>query len=685
MKKIVLTLILSATALFSQTKTPNWPKLPLMQPGTVATAGSITDTSQSNLGINGLALRMDYFLNHWFTSTDSARNFLILTFGDTVGTKINFTTNGRARIDIQNTKYRPGLNIIVTDTGGYGTSNLARFKVNTLGGKSLAEIGVVADGEGYVSGRRSNDSSQAFHRFWAAWNDSIIDYVNGNEVARYDTNGLTLKRDLILNNGGTLTSPTITFKQLDGSNTDSAKISMTSASLGVSAISFDHPIQLPQFSSASLTGKSNLLLANGDTLIFKNNSAVISRAKLSGASSGQFLGWNGSAWVPLTPPAGGGGGTGTNLRVQLANGSVNIYPDTTLTLDTLNFSLATGVGYEAKINLSQNIHTGASPTFAGLTLGASGSLVIKNSGSKLATITHAAGSNNPNFVFPNLSGSFVPFMADGGQTISAGAVWNGAVIGGAYTTHSNGKQIQDSSNARAVGDTISVPWYFTGGMSSYNSGFANSLRFGRGATVTTNATAVGDATSAGGVGSTALGYQASSGGGSAVAIGGSTVASALSSTSVGTLAQATASYGLSLGYGATASGVRSIALGTASSSASYDSSIALNTTATGKHHVELHTLDTLVIPSGYIKANGVIVRADEVRDSMFVRSGFQRVAKYVQGLTGASWVRGGLADPRPAIVPLTGAKIYCKTDSIVIEAYQTFDLDSAKFDVGWVK
>jgi len=649
-------------------------------------------------------LRIDTYLGHWFSVNDSLRNIKILRFTDTVSKKIDFVANGNAFLEVANSIYRPAITLVSRDSGYLSSNGVALKTVSQGLSKTLSVVGSAGDGEVYGSGRRQSDSNATFNRFFAVWNDTALFYVNGNEVTRLDTNGLRVQRDVILNNGGNLTAPSLKFKIIDvagGSAPDSVSIGITAGALGVRAIAMSNPIQLPSITSNNLSGKSRLLTASGDTLIFKDESNVINRVKLSGASAGQALGWSGSAWVPTTI-SGGGGGSGNGVRLKRVDESVNIYPDTTISLTDRNFTLSTGVGSEGIINTIQNIDSTASFKVRTLTVdstaGVGGSVIYKNQQGKTNTLKHASGSNNVVDSLPNISGTIM--LTNGGQTVTS-AVWNGTQIGYAYTTHMSGANIGDSINTKSAGDTIAVPWYFTGGMSSYNSGFANSLRFGRGAATTTDGTAVGDASSVSGTGGVGVGYatvasasnaiavgkNATVSGISAIGVGVSVTSTDTSTIAIGNTANASARNGVAIGLQANANGKRSIALGAASSAGGFDSSIALNTTATAKHHIETSTNDTLVLPSGRILANGTIVRVDEIIASGYVRSTRDSVVIYTPGVTYASSKVFGLtlADNRFAVVPTSAARAYAKTDSIVIKAYQTFTVDSVLFNLQYTK
>jgi len=643
-------------------------------------------------------LRIDTYLGHWFSVNDSLRNIKILRFTDTVSKKIDFVANGNAFLDVANSIYRPAITLVSRDSGYLSSNGVALKSVSQGLSKTLSVVGAAGDGEVYGSGRRQQDSNATFNRFFAVWNDTALFYVNGNEVTRLDTNGLRVQRDVILNNGGNLTAPSLKFKIIDvagGSAPDSVSIGITAGALGVRAIAMSNPIQLPSITSNNLSGKSRLLTASGDTLIFKDESNVINRVKLSGASAGQALGWSGSAWVPTTI-SGGGGGSGNGVRLKRVDGSVNIYPDTTISLTDRNFTLSTGVGSEGIINTIQNIDSTASFKVRTLTVdstgGSAGNLKLTNGTGKIATINLGGGNNNTSVLFPDTSGTV--FLANSGQTVTAG-VWNGTQIGYAYTTHMSGANIGDSINTKSAGDTIAVPWYFTGGMSSYNSGSANSLRFGRGAVTATDATAVGDLATASGTGAVALGYNANSTNSNTISIGKNTTVSGISaigigvsvtstdtsSIAIGNTANASSRNGIAIGLQANANGKRTVVLGAGSSAGGYDSSVVFNTTATGKHHIETASVDTLVLPSGKVKANGRIVSLDWTSDSIYIAAGATRKAKYISGLTTYSKVRYFFQDSRPAQVLSATPKAYTKTDSIIIEAYQTFDLDSAYFYV----
>lgn len=72
-------------------------------------------------------------------------------------------------------------------------------------------------------------------------------------------------------------------------------------------------------------------------------------------------------------------------------------------------------------------------------------------------------------------------------------------------------------------------------------------------------------------------------------------------------------------------------------------------------------------------------------DTVLIRSGFKRTAKYISGLIAGTPILGSFSDPRPAQVLIAEPKYYAVTDSVIVDAYQFFDLDYAKFSIGYIK
>lgn len=290
-----------------------------------------------------------------------------LEFSDSTRTvKIKYLQNGRVISRVNNTKTKPGFSIELMDSLGYNSSSNIQLKVLSNGGtKTLSTIGAGGDGEGFISGRRQADSNATFNRFFAAWNDSVLGFVNGVEVRRDDATGSIFRKNLSLYDPTTLSqAPLFIFKRNQTGYTDSIAMSISGGPNETPNFRFSNPIVLPQISSLSMNNQS--LASNGDTLLWGRNNSM-GRLYLLGASANEVLQWNGSAWTHGTVSGGGGGGGLTGFRFKLQDGSFDHYRDTTLSADS-NFNASTGLPFEIKFGLKQGLTNLSVPTFKALNL-----------------------------------------------------------------------------------------------------------------------------------------------------------------------------------------------------------------------------------------------------------------------------------------------------------------------------
>jgi hypothetical protein len=302
------------------------------------------------------------------------------------------------------------------------------------------------------------------------------------------TNVTVFNKNIYLYNPATdLSSPAIRFMQKnssEGGSTDSASITMIETPFGVRTISLDRPLRLAQITSNNLSGQASLLDMSGDTLIYKGQSNTIIRINGVGATSGQALTWNGSAYVPQTIAGGQGGSSGNGVRAKLSDGSVNIYPDTVLLFNVRNFKLATtGNGQEAAINTTQNIATTDTVTFGGLTV--NGPVILRDnsvgnnvrigSGASVAAgavvigTSSSAGTNATNIGnFNTVSGTTAVGVGNGLSVSGSGAVGLGsntavtginALVGGLAATSSGLRAVAWGAESRADYDSSSAWGY----------------------------------------------------------------------------------------------------------------------------------------------------------------------------------------------------------------------------------
>jgi len=343
--------------------------------------------------------------------------------------KILYLKNGKVVAKVLGTALQPNFETDVTDSTYNGAVGV-NFWVRTKGGKALSGFGAFGDGEFGASGRRQGDSTQAFNRFFAAWNDSILAFNNGTEYNRLDVRGQTFHKNVYLYDPTTdLASPVLRFMQpnsVAGGTTDSVTISMADSPLGVKAIKVSNPLQFTNTPSNALTGLAELITMNGDTLIMKGVSGI-ARWVPFGANNNQVPSWNGSSYIPADQSGGGGGSTGNGIKARLSDLSLTIYPDTMLTFNVHNLKLANGATKEGLVNTIQDIATTDAPTFANLQLGNSGILTIKSSTGTSAFIDYPTGANSPFFHFPGLNGTFTVATIDGGQNFT-NATWNAGAV-----------------------------------------------------------------------------------------------------------------------------------------------------------------------------------------------------------------------------------------------------------------
>jgi len=217
------------------------------------------------------------------------------------------------------------------------------------------------------------------------------------------------------------------------------------------------------------TGSTNLsaysIGYSGTSLIVVPSAAQKMTVDIIPGTPGQVLGYLGTNTIgPMTDATGGGGGGGAPaaLRFELADGSFTHYPDSLFKADS-NFTMSSGLPYTINIGLKNGLNPTGTNTFYKTTL--SNSLVIKNSGGKLATITHAAGFNDPNFAFPNINGSYT-LATTTGSTFSGASTWNGVPIGFDYYQKLDRSMTIDTLNSLYTNKHLTRFWTFDSGLSA---------------------------------------------------------------------------------------------------------------------------------------------------------------------------------------------------------------------------
>jgi len=389
-----------------------------------------------------------------------------LYFPDSAAKKLQYLRNDKGGVLIGGTSRLPQQIIYVRDSA-YSLNVLNYLTVITKGGKNLAMAGVSARGEFFVSGRKEADSNDTFSRFFSASKDSVRTYLGGVEALRLQGGEFVIHKALVLEDLTVANSaPNLVLRRLNSASSgiDSGVVSLTGNILGQHYLSFSVPMRLGEY-----TGSTNLsaysIGYSGTSLIVVPSAAQKMTVDIIPGTPGQVLGYLGTNTIgPMTDATGGGGGGGApaSLRFELADGSFTHYPDSLFKADS-NFTMSSGLPYTINIGLKNGLNPTGTNTFYKTTL--SNSLVIKNSGGKLATITHAAGFNDPNFAFPNINGSYT-LATTTGSTFSGASTWNGVPIGFDYYQKLDRSMTIDTLNSLYTNKHLTRFWTFDSGLSA---------------------------------------------------------------------------------------------------------------------------------------------------------------------------------------------------------------------------
>ncbi len=143
MKKILFFLFFAQIA-FAQRTTVF--KLPLFTAHTILTAGSQSDTSTANVGLNSTALRLDAFMGLEHDATGHHRDFTNIGFTNAAQTKIRYlggVADGKAWTAIEGSTVAPVWKTAVLDDGTNNVNIAAALQVhNSTNTTTLASIAV---------------------------------------------------------------------------------------------------------------------------------------------------------------------------------------------------------------------------------------------------------------------------------------------------------------------------------------------------------------------------------------------------------------------------------------------------------------------------------------------------------------------------------------------------------------
>jgi hypothetical protein len=177
----------------------------------------------------------------------------------------------------------------------------------------------------------------------------------------------------------TLANPSaITFPQINANNTVSA---LSAADFRTAIGAGTGNGTMSSFTWGN--GTTNVTVSNGNAISVQAGDGLASAVSgnnvflslsSQGATTGQVLKWNGSIWAPAADETGGGGGiadpgaNGVLVRTAL---NTTVARTITGTANQITVTNGTGVSGNPTLSLPQDIHTGASPTFAGATVNGS--------------------------------------------------------------------------------------------------------------------------------------------------------------------------------------------------------------------------------------------------------------------------------------------------------------------------